>query len=297
MDPMSIAMLGTMAVDAGVGVYNATQTGRNFDLQSQNYDYMKDMQRETWRREDTAIQRRVRDLKRAGLSPVLAAGQGASTSAPIRTEAPQINKVENLNLTNLATNLAQSRAQIAQTVAQTKLTEMQANKTALENQYLSNTLDTRTQTANAGLDKILADTGVAKESKRGMEITNAYNEIANPSRLKELSQNITNLGEDEKIKRLTQLQQKETISKTTQETAKLILDQNEQKGLYPLKFSELDRKLTTMELANQLTRVQTAKTIGELGYQGTSQFMQTAKDITGIVTDVLRTLKKDKYNQ
>lgn len=290
MEPLLTGMLAGAAVDAGVGIFNAAN-------QWSNQEYMKKMQKEAWDREDTATQRRVVDLKRAGLSPVLAAGSAAQSSSPIRTEAPQINGIKGLETASTMLNLAQAKTQMAQTTAQTKLTEMQANKVALENEYLKQTMDTRTSTAQAGLDKILADTGVAKESKRGMEITNAFNELANPDRLKILQQEVKNLSEEEKIKKLTQLQQKETISKTAQETAKIVLEQSEMKQLFPMKWDKLSWDLALAELSAQLTKVQTLKTVGELKYQGTSQVMQTAKDVTSIVTDILGSLRKDKYNK
>ena len=63
----------------------------NFGLGLANYNYQKELQRSIFNREDTSIARRVAGLKASGLSPVLAAGQGAGTGPIVSTHPPEID--------------------------------------------------------------------------------------------------------------------------------------------------------------------------------------------------------------
>ena len=73
-----------------VGMYLDNKNAEaNLAMQKDNLAYQKWAQQVTWDREDSAAQRKAADLEAAGLSKTLAAGSSASTSAPIKTEAPQ----------------------------------------------------------------------------------------------------------------------------------------------------------------------------------------------------------------
>lgn len=116
MDPFTIALIA-----GGLGTVIG---GLNYKAQRDNLAYQKRTQQSIFDREDNSIYRRVEDLRNSGLSPVLAAGQGASAGPIVTTQTPQmdINPV----MTGLQVMAAQKDN--ARTDAQTDLAKAQAQQ-------------------------------------------------------------------------------------------------------------------------------------------------------------------------
>lgn len=130
-----VSGLGTLAT-AGASLYGAYDQMKtndlNFQLQKENLEYQKSLQQTIFNREDNAVQRRVADLKAAGLSPTLAAGSAASAGQAISTKGPE--RTSNLeamaSLANVRTMLAEQ--QRAQTEADRAKVQLQADKRDLQ---------------------------------------------------------------------------------------------------------------------------------------------------------------------
>lgn len=107
------------------GTIDSIKTNKeNLSFQKDNLAYQKDLQKEIFAREDNAVQRRVADLKAAGLSPTLAAGSSAGAGSVVSTSAPQkkSNLESYLALASVGTSLAkQQQAQTEADIARQQL--------------------------------------------------------------------------------------------------------------------------------------------------------------------------------
>ena len=106
--------------------------GKNYAQQKQVFEWQKSVQETNWQREDNAVQRRVADLKNAGLSPVLAAGSAAQSGPPVSVTAPQRQPTPVIDKALQVMALMRQHVDISRTEAETDAIMAQAERTRVQ---------------------------------------------------------------------------------------------------------------------------------------------------------------------
>lgn len=170
----------------GATAYNIWANERNYKSQQEEQQYERAraerLQQEQYSREDNAYQRKVADLRKAGINPILAAGGGGSgVGSPIQVKsAPPVR--EAISTPNIPDPvkayqaLITQKADISRTLAQDKLLKLQAER---ESQMLPfETMIKAAEARKADAEAVLAENEADITSRTGITKGGATSDAA-----------------------------------------------------------------------------------------------------------------------
>lgn len=142
---MTGALLGGIIAGAssllgGVGnsIISYKNNQDNLAFQSEANAKNEALMRESWAREDNAVQRRVADLEAAGLSKTLAAGSAASSSGPIQVKPLESKSLDISGIVPSVVRAIQDSQEYAKGDEELKLLENQNVQVETQNNILHN---------------------------------------------------------------------------------------------------------------------------------------------------------------
>lgn len=101
------------------GIYSADkQNTRNLNFQKEVFEYQKGLNQTMMEREDSSYQRKMADMQRAGLNPVLAAGGAGATSHPGTAPTAPKSEMDYTMMQDMVLRMGQMAADISRTKAE-----------------------------------------------------------------------------------------------------------------------------------------------------------------------------------